>query len=338
MTSRESGAVSPTKGLALAAVTLRSVARPLRLCTIPKVRLAGFLFLALAMALAFRPGPAHADPNTVFIEPSGVEVAPGGAVTVALVADPPAQTLAIWGIDVEFDPDVVSTTSRGCDSLDPLPDSQTVTACEVVDGNEDGRDDTVKVLGAMIFNDTGLGLSDPAVLAEITFNVVGGPGRCTDLRLRVEFHDDSEGEETDPLLSDGLICVEQDAPADGTAVPHTPAPRTSEPKPAEGGDLTPLPLDAGGPEAGGETPAEGRGTPTNGGETPTGDSPNASPSDSASKTPAPGESGEEGGGGGGVLIWALVILAVMIAAGGVAWAVVRRRGAGSGPEGGPSAG
>jgi hypothetical protein len=307
--------------------------------TIPKVRPAGFLFLALALALAFRPGPAHADPNTVFLEPSGVEVAPGGAVTVALVADPPAQTLAIWGIDVEFDPDVVSATSRGCDSLDPLPDSQTVTACEVVDGNEDGRDDTVKLLGAMIFNDTGLGLSDPAVLAEITFNVVGGPGRCTDLRLRVEFHDDSEGEETDPLLSDGLICVEQDAPPGGTAVPHTPEARTSEPTPPGAGGLTPPPLDAGGTAGGGETPAEGGGTSTSGGGTPTGDSQNASPSDSASQTPAPGESGEEGGGdGGGVLIWALVILAVMIAAAGVAWAVVRRRGAGSGPQGGPSAG
>ena len=59
-----------------------------------KVRPAGFLFLALALALAFRPGPAHADPNTVFLEPSGVEVAPGGAVTVAQVADPPGQTLS----------------------------------------------------------------------------------------------------------------------------------------------------------------------------------------------------------------------------------------------------
>jgi hypothetical protein len=305
---------------------------------------AGFLFLALALALTFRPGPAHADPNTVFLEPSAVEVAPGGAVTVALVADPPAQTLAIWGIDVEFDPDVVSTTSRGCDSLDPLPDSQTVTACEVVDGNEDGRDDTVKVLGAMIFNDTGLGLSDPAVLAEITFNVVGEPGLCTDLRLRVQFHDDSDGKETDPLLSDGLICVEQDAPPGGTAVPHTPDARTSEPIPPGGGGLTPPPLDTGVAAGGGGTPATGSGSPANGGGTSTsgagpdaGGSQNASPSDSASQTPAPGESGEEGG-GGGVLIWALVILAVMIAAGGVAWAVVRRRGAGSGPEGGPSAG
>ena len=311
--------------------------------TILKVRPAGVLFLALALALAFRPGPAYADPNTVVLEPSGIEVAPGGAATVALVADPPAQTLAVWAIDVVFDPDVVSTTSRGCDSLDPLPNSQTVTVCEVVDVDTNGQDDTVKVVGAMIFNDTGLGLSDSVVLADITFNVVGEPGRCTDLRLLVRFHADSEGEETNPLLSDGVICVEQDAPPSGTAVPHTPAPRTSEPTPTGGGEPTLPSLGGvgggigGGPDSAGETAVDGGETPTNGGETPTGGSQGASPSDPASQTPAPGESGEDGG-GDGVLFWALVILAVLIAAGGVAWAFVRSRGAGSGPEGGPSAG
>lgn len=314
----------------------------MRLSTILKVRPAGVLFLALALALAFRPGPAYADPNTVVLEPSGIEVAPGGAATVALVVDPPAQTLAVWAIDVVFDPDVVSTTSRGCDSLDPLPNSLTVTVCEVVDVDANGQDDTVKVVGAMIFSDTGLGLSDSVVLADITFTVVGEPGRCTDLRLLVRFHADSEGEETNPLLSDGLICVEQDAPPGGTSVPHTPAPRTSEPTPTSGGGLTPPSLGgvAGDPAGGGETPVEGGETgetPTNGGETPAGGSQGASPSDAASRTQAPGESGEDGG-GDGVLFWALVILAVMIAAGGVAWAFVRSRGGGSGPEGGPSAG
>ncbi|MCH7809765.1 MAG: hypothetical protein IH863_04210 [Chloroflexi bacterium] len=210
-----------------------------------------------------------------------------------------------------------------------------MTVCEVVDVDANGQDDTVKVVGAMIFNDTGLGLSESVVLADITFNVVGEPGRCTDLHLRVQFHADSDGEETNPLLSDGRICVEQDAPPSGTAVPHTPEPRTSEPTPI--GDVAPT-----------VPPLEGE-TPTNGDETPAGGTQGSSPGDPASQTPAPGEGDEDGvgdgggdggdnGGGDGVLIWALITLAGLIVAAGVAWAVVRRRGAGSGPEGGPSAG
>ena len=319
--------------------TLWFVAEPSRISTVLKVRPAGVLFLALVVALAFRPGPAYADPNTIALEPSGLEVAPGGAATVALVADPPAPTLAVWAIDVAFDPDVVSMTSRGCDSLDPLPNSQTVTVCEVVDVDANGQDDTVKVVGAMIFNDTGLGLSESVVLADITFNVVGEPGRCTDLHLRVQFHADSDGEETNPLLSDGRICVEQDAPPSGTAVPHTPELRTSEPTPTGDGGPTLPPLDGGVAAGGGETPAGGDETPTNGDETPAGGPQGASPGDLASPTLSPGEGDEDGGGGGdGVLIWALIIPAGLILVAGVAWAVVRRRGGDSGPEGGPSAG
>lgn len=298
--------------------------------------------LALGLALAFRPGPAYADPNTVVLEPSGIEVAPGGEVTVQLIAEPPAGTLSIWAIDVVFDPDVVTTSSRDCDTLDPPADSTMIGLCVVEDEDEDGVVETLTALGGLVFNDGSGGLKERTVLADITFTVVGSPGACTDLRLRVGIHADSEGEETNPLLSDGVICVEQDAPPSGTAVPHTPAPRTSEPTPTGDGGPTLPPLGGVGGAAGGggETPVEGGETgetPMNGGETPTGGPQGASPSDPASQTLAPGESGEEGG-GDSVLIWALVILAGLIAAGGVAWAFVRSRGAGSGPEGGPSAG
>jgi len=283
--------------------------------------------VALALVLAFWPVPAHADPNTLVVEPSAVEVAPGGTVTVALVADPPAQTLAIWAIDVEFDPGVVSTTSRDCDSLDPFPNSQTVTLCEVVSEGANGQDDTVKIVGAMIFNDSGFGLNGSASLADITFTAVGEPGRCTDLHLRVRFHADSDGEETNPLLSDGEICIEQDAPAIVTAVPRTPDQRTLEPTPTEGNGLT-LP------------PTESE-TPSSGDQTPAGGPDGASTGQTASQTVVPGEGGEDSagdGGGDGVLIWALVVVAALIVTAGLAWAAVRRRGAGSGPEGGPSAG
>lgn len=277
-----------------------------------------------ASSFVARPGPALADANEVSISPAAIEVAPGGSATVQLIADPPAQTLAIWVIDVAFDPDVVSTTSRGCDTLDAPADSTTVGLCVVNDEDDDGVVQTVTVLGGIVFNDDGAGLSERTVLADITFEVVGGPGECTDLHLRVQFHADLDGEETNPLLFDGRICVEQDAPPSGTAVPHTPEPRTSEPTPTGGGGLTPLPLD-------GETPTNGDETPADGTQGP-------SPGVSASETPAPGE-GDEDGGGDGVPVWVLIIIpAGLIVVSGAAWAVVRRRGTGSGPEGGPSAG
>ncbi|MCI0817857.1 MAG: hypothetical protein J4O14_06270 [Chloroflexi bacterium] len=290
-----------------------------------------------ASSFVVRPGPALADANEVSISPGAIEVAPGGAVTVQLVADPPVGTLSIWAIDVVFDPDVVTTSSRDCDTLDPPADSTMIGLCVVEDEDGDGVVETLTVLGGLVFNDGSGGLKERTVLADITFTIVGSPGACTDLRLRVRIHADEEGE-TDPLLFDGIICVEQDAPPSGTAVPHTPAPRTSEPTPTGGGGPTLPSLGGvgGGPDSAGETAGSGE-TPTNGGETPAGGTQGASPSDSASQTQRPGESGE-GGGGDSALIWALIIMAGLIAAGGVAWAVVRRRGAGSGPEGGPSAG
>ncbi len=288
----------------------------------------------VASSFVVRPGPALADANEVSISPGAIEVAPGGAVTVQLIADPPVGTLSIWAIDVVFDPDVVTTSSLDCDTLDPPADSTMVGLCVVEDEDDDGVAETLTALGGLVFNDGSGGLKERTVLADITFTVVGSPGACTDLRLRVRIHADEEGE-TDPLLFDGVICVEQDAPPSGTAVPHTPEPRTSEPTPTGGGGPTLPPLDGGG-LAGGGSDAAGE-TPTNGAETATGGPQGASPSDSASQTQAPVE-GDEDGGGGGVLIWALIFLAGLIVAGGVAWALVRRRGAGSGPEGGPSAG
>ena len=143
--------------------------------TIPNVRLAGVLFWRSPWhwPLAVR---RMRIPTLSLWSRLESRSRRGRATTVSLVADPPPQTLAVWAIEVAFDPDVVSTMSRGCDSLDTLSDSQTVTVCEVVDVDENGQDDTVKVVGAMIFNDTGFGLSDSVVLADITFNVVSEPG------------------------------------------------------------------------------------------------------------------------------------------------------------------
>ncbi len=288
------------------------------------------LMAVLAASFVAVPGPALADANEVSISPAAIEVAPDGSATVQLIADPPAETLNVWAIDVLFDPGVVTTSSRNCDMLDSPADSTLVGFCGVNDKDGDGVVETVTPVGAIIFNDDGSGLKERTVLADITFEVVGAPGECSDLRVGAAIHVDSAGVPTEPLVFDGRICVEQDAPPSGTAVPHTPEARTSEPTP------TP-PESEETPTSGDETPADGEETPASGEETPADGPQGASPGQSASQAPAAGE-GDEDGGGDGVLIWALVAVAGLIVAAGVAWAVVRRRGANSGPEGGPSAG
>jgi hypothetical protein len=61
------------------------------------VLLAGAIPLVIvAASFVARPGPALADENEVSISPAAVEVAPGGSATVQLIAEPPADTLAIW--------------------------------------------------------------------------------------------------------------------------------------------------------------------------------------------------------------------------------------------------
>lgn len=299
------------------------------------------LLAAVALFLALQISPAAADQNELRIEPSSVEVAPGGTTTVSLVTEPPATTLTIWAIDVLFDPSVVATDTFGCDLLDSLPNSQTIGVCPVVSstGNDDDPNDVVKVLGAMIFNKTedghqaGDGLSLETVLADITFDVVGEPGECTDLRLFVRYFSDVDAQETNPQLFDGQICVEGDAPASGTSVPKTVAPRTADPT-APGGDVTLPPATndvTGAPGTGDETPGE----PSEG----------ASPGDTVSRTgnassetsQASGDGSvigidEDNGGGVSVVFWVLLGFGALLVVSGAAWAVVRSRGSASGND------
>ena len=278
------------------------------------------LLVVVAASFVARPDPASADANEVLIAPAAIEVAPGGSAAVQLIADPPEETLAVWAIEVAFDPDVVTTSGRNCDTLDPPPDSTMVGACLVTDKDGDEVNETLTVLAGLVFNDDGSGLAERTVLADITFVIVGSPGACSDLRLRTIIHSDSVGAETNPQLFDGRICVEQDAPPSGTVVPHTPEARTSEPTPT-GTAIVTSPPDGGTATSADETPSDGTQEPSPG-------------EFSASQPPGPVDGGEDGG-GGGALIWVLVAAVALIAAAGAAWTVVRRRGAGSGPEGPP---
>ncbi|HUF53647.1 MAG TPA: hypothetical protein VMR52_07720 [Dehalococcoidia bacterium] len=297
---------------------------------------AGAIILGALLVALFVAGPAKADPNELRIEPAALEVAPGGSVTVQLIADPPATSLTVWGIDIQFDPEVLTTDDFGCDPLDPLPNSTTIAVC--VTGSSVGDDDSpdlVKVLGGLVFKETesghqaGDGLVDETVLADITFDVTGEPGDCTDLRLFIRFHIDVDSQETNPALLDGLVCIEGGAPPGGTAVPTQAVPRTPDPT-APGGDIEQPTLP---PFEDVETDA-----PVNGDETPGEGTEGASPGESVSgasgtgtgrgETPGgfPGSDGDSDDDGGlGTVFWALLGLGALLVVSGVTWAVVRGR-------------
>ena len=58
----------------------------------------------IALLLFTGPPPATAEENVVSIEPFGLIASPGGSFQVAVVTDPPPQTVATWVIFLEFDP------------------------------------------------------------------------------------------------------------------------------------------------------------------------------------------------------------------------------------------
>ena len=293
---------------------------------------AGALLLGL-LALLSMPSGALADPNELSIEPAGVEVAPGGSAAVQLIVDPPATTLTIWAIDIAYDPTVVFVENTGCDPLDTPPGGLLVGGCTIEDRNDDNVKETVQNLHAFIYLDDGSGLDEPTVLGDITFEMVGEPGECTDLRLQAKIFADADAQPTNPLLYDGRICVEADAPPSGTAVPHTPAVRTSEPT-VPGGDggpaitLPPVgPAGDGSPGGGGQSPGAGTGDGSPGDA-----SPGGSPQTQAPLVPV-----EESDDGPSTLFWVLVSLGGLMVVSAFSWAAVRALRGGAGPGDGSSA-
>lgn len=283
---------------------------------------AGAIFVFLALAAVIGPAPAFAADNVVRVDPTGIEVAPGGSFHVGIIDDPTPATTAIWAIDVVFDPSVVNTADADCHSLEKPPGGTGAFICQVVDADKDGVKETVKVLGVFLFSGTGTGLVDESKLADITFHVVGNAGACTDLHLRIRSHADKDGEETGALVQDGRACVKSEAPPSGTASPNPVTPRTSEPtetptQPANSSNATPSGAQQSG-SPGGTAPTgaqTGSGGPTGG----TGGSVTA---------PSVGGSVEDNQGSGGTsaLVWILAGAVVLVLAAGGAWSLVRWRG------------
>lgn len=292
------------------------------------VILAGAIVFALLL-IAVGARVARAEDNVVRIDPSGAAVAPDGSFHVAVMDDPPESSLAAWVIELAFDPSVVTPTD--CRSISAPGGAIGAFDCEFTDDNGDGKDETIKMLGAVLFRSSQKGLVNESKLADITFHAVGAPASCTDLRLRILIHADSEGEETAAKVQDGRACVQGDAPPTGTASPFPVTPRTSEPTPPGGASL---PTIGPGGETGGATQAS-----------PGGVAGSTNPSSSRTAS-AGGQSAQPNGESGGVttsddgtntFIWVVVAFAAMIIAGAGAWGVVRMRGRGTSAGPGPDA-
>lgn len=276
----------------------------------------------LALAALIGPSPALAVDNVVRIDPSGVEVAPGGSFTVKLIDDPTPASTAIWALDIVYDPAVVSTAAEDCDSIDTPPGAIGAFDCQVIDADKDGTPETVKILGVVLYTGTQTGLVNVSTLADITFRVVGEAGACTGLHLRVRSHADKDGNETGALVQDGRACIEADAPPSGTASPNPVTPRTSEPteEPTPPGETV-----AATPSGGQQNGSPGQTTPTGG---PDGNGGSTDPA-GGSGTPRPIDNGpaSDDDGGTSSLVWVLAGGIVLVLAAGAAWSLVRLRGA-----------
>lgn len=266
-------------------------------------RIVAWLAGVTAAALAIHVAPALAEANSVRIEPPRADVAANSRTRVALVAEPPPATLAAWVIEVRFDPDVVTATSRDCDPFDSPPGAAAAAGCDVVDTDGDGADDTVKAYGGVVFQ-SGKGLSSTSTLATIDFTSRAAAGQCSDLLVKATAFADSSGEETNPSVSHGRICVQDGLP--GTA-------------PTTGGP-TATPGD--GASAGGTTDGNGSASP---GAIPAGVEPAATGSPDAGDLSggqtagvggAPGRDQGTDDDGPGIVVWLLIGTGLATAAGG----------------------
>jgi hypothetical protein len=119
-------------------------------------------------------------------------------------------------IDVVFDPAVVSVNS--CTSISVPAGAVGVSLCEADDQEGGPDEETVVSVGGVLFPATELGLTQQTTLATITFMAVGEVGECSDLTINVVSHlgPDPDGEETDPGITNGEICIVEQAGTDRT--------------------------------------------------------------------------------------------------------------------------
>jgi hypothetical protein len=299
----------------------------------PVIPAGAIIFSLLLLSIGAR--DAHAIDNVVRVDPSGAAVGPGGTFHVGVLDDPPEETLAAWVIELAFDPNIV--TPIDCRSITTPGGAVGAFDCEFTDDDDDGKDETIKMLGAVLYSRSEKGLFNESKLADITFEAVGAAASCTDLKLRILIHANSDGEETAARVQDGRACIQGDAPPTGTASPFPVTPRTSEPTPEGGSGGDPPTLDPGGEtgvETGGATDSSG--APIGGSGSTSGTGPRTTgtgvrtnqPTDAAGNViPSDDDDGTT------TVVWLVVGVAALVIAGAGAWGIVRLRG--RGPDAGP---
>jgi hypothetical protein len=293
---------------------------------------AGAILFALVLGLAAQPSRAQDTDNLVRVDPSGILVAPDGTFHISVLDDPPEQTLAAWVIEMTFDPSVIE--SQECISISTPGGAVGAFDCEFSDDNNDGKNENVKMLGAVLFSRSGKGLVNESKLADITFHAIGGPADCSDFTLRILIHADSDGSETGAKVQDGRMCIAGDAPASGTVSPVPITPRTSEPTPEGGGPIPTL------NPVGGNTGGSSGGADNSGSSNGASGSRTSGPSGSRT---AGGSSSSQPSGGGATnndddtktFVWVVVGAAALIIAAAGAWGVVRMRNRGGPDDGTP---
>lgn len=152
--------------------------------------------------------------NSLAISPVEKEIGVGATASVRLVSMPPAESLATWVLKVVYDPAVVSVDS--CTPAASPPGSVFVSLCETSDQGGGPDEETVVVLGGILFTDTERGLDDETTLATIIFSAVGDAGDCSDLTINVVDHlgpgppdpeDPEDDLQTNPTTTNGEICI-----------------------------------------------------------------------------------------------------------------------------------
>ncbi|MCH7484667.1 MAG: hypothetical protein IIA90_05905 [Chloroflexi bacterium] len=173
----------------------------------PAIAVAIALAAVSLMFLTSQQGTEAGGANSLAISPADKEIGVGATASVALVSMPPVESLATWVIDVVFDPTVVSVDS--CTPAASPPGSVFVSACEADDQEGGPDDETVVVLGGILFTDTERGFDGETTLASIVFSAVGAIGECSALTINVVSHlgPDPESPETDPATTNGEICI-----------------------------------------------------------------------------------------------------------------------------------
>lgn len=249
----------------------------------PPVAVAILVLAAAVLWLAAASQAGAGSDGSVSLNPADATVGAGGTTDVAINATPPSSTLAIWIIEVHYDPAIVQVPRDGNDAAEctnianPGGGVATAAGCDTRDDVAGGGDDTFVAFGGWIENDGGAtGLDAATVLSTVTFEGLGDPGQCSDLEVIVASFLDPEAGEHAPTVTSGEICI-----SEGTNVLWGDVDCSGSVSPSD--SLKILIKDSGGNPSTGTCPSLGTDITVNGNTIPWGDidcSDSLSPSDS----------------------------------------------------------